>query len=149
MKRKIIFGFAAILIVVVAVLVISRPPQIPIQVSGGLTEREVSDICAAVRRYARPPSILPDLSRQSLFAAPRVLVERIRRPKPVIWKIEARNDVFVAVTGRLPRDQPPRPYMFWGVFRGTNGWSVEHDYCYAPSPLPNGSRSRAFKSSKR
>jgi hypothetical protein len=134
MKKKGILALAAILIALTAVLVFSRPPQIPIQVSGGLTEREVSDISASVRRYMRPPSILPDLSRQSILDAPRALLERIRAPKPVIWKADARNDVFVAVTGRLPRDQPPRPYIFWAVFRGTNGWRVEHEYHYRRGP---------------
>jgi hypothetical protein len=107
---------------------------VPIQVSGGLTEREVSDICASVRRNMRSASVLPDLSRESLLAAPRAILERVRRPRPVIWKVEARNDVFVAVTGRLPRDNPPRPYVFWCVFRGTNGWRVEHEYHYTHRP---------------
>lgn len=134
MKWKVIVGIAAILIALAVVLVCSRPSQVPIQVSGGLTELEVSDICASVRRNMRS-SILPDLSRQSLVAAPRAILEWIRRPRPKIWKVEARNDVFVAVTGRFARDNPPRPRVFWGVFKGTNGWSVEMEYNYA-QPYP-------------
>jgi hypothetical protein len=135
MKWKVISGIGAILIAL-AVLVCSRPPQVPIQVSGGLTEREVSDICASVRRNMRS-SILPDLSRQSLAAAPRTILEWIRRPRSEIWKVEARNDVFVAVTGRFARDNPPCPRVFWGVFKGTNGWRVEHEYYYTPPSQPN------------
>jgi hypothetical protein len=131
MKWKVVVGIAAILVALGVVLVCSRPPQVPIQVSGGLTEREVSDICASVRRSTRS-GILPDLSRQSLVAAPRAILEWIRRPRPLIWKIEARNDVFVAVTGRFGRDNPPCPRVFWGVFRGTNGWRVELEYNYTP-----------------
>jgi hypothetical protein len=129
MKWKVAVGIAAILIALAVVLVCSRPPQVPIQVSGGLTEREVSDICASVRRSMRS-RIFPDLSRQSLVAAPRAILEWIRRPRPEIWKVEARNDVFVAVTGRFARDNPPCPRVFWGVFKGTNGWRVELEYNY-------------------
>jgi hypothetical protein len=134
MKRKAVYGLAAILIALVAVvLVCSRPPQVPIQVSGSLTEGEVSEICASVRRKMRT-NVLPDLSRQSLVAASRAILDWFRRPKPVIWKVEARNDVFVAVTGRFARDNPPCPRVFWGVFKGTNGWRVELEYNYTLLP---------------
>jgi hypothetical protein len=130
MKAKATVALVVVLIALAAMLVRAIPSEAPMQVSGGLTEREVADICTAVRRKMAPPAILPDLSLQTIFAAPGVILERLRRPKPKIWKLEARNHVFVAVTGRSPRDATPRSYVLWSVFRGTNAWCVKEEYFY-------------------
>ena len=130
MKATAITVAIAGLVLFAVMLVLATGPEDPIQVSGGLTDREVKDICSAVRHKMTPPAILPDLSMQSICAAPSVIRERFRRPKPRIWKVERRNNVFVGVTGRFPRDATPQPYAFWSVFKGTNGWNVEGEYYY-------------------
>ena len=118
-----------ILVALAALLATAIRSEEPIQVSGDLSKREVADICLAVRHKIHQ-SILPDLSAQSLRAAPGLILHRFRSPNPKIWKLEARTHGFVAVIGRSRRDEQPRPYVFWSVFRGTNNWRVEGEYHY-------------------
>ncbi len=129
MEARAITVIAAGLVLFAAMLVLAGRREEPIQVSGGLTDREVKDICSAVSHKMAPP-VLPDLSMKSICAVPSVIRERFRRPRPRIWKVERRNDVFVGVTVRSPRDATPRPYAFWSVFKGTNGWNAENEYYY-------------------
>jgi hypothetical protein len=129
MKTKAIIGFLVVLVVIAATLVLTMRPEEPIQVFGDLSKREVADICIAVRHKIHPV-ILPDLSVQSLRGAPGRILQRFGRSNPEIWKLEARTYGFVAVIGRSPHDEPPRPRVFWGVFRGTNAWSVENEFHY-------------------
>jgi hypothetical protein len=129
MKAKAIIGLIVILLAIASASVWVRPPAEPIQVSGDLSKDEIADIRIAVHRKISPP-LLPDLSLQSLRVAPRLFLQRFSRSKPKIWKVEERTHEFVAVIGRSPQDQQPRPVVFWGVFRETNNWRVEIEYHY-------------------
>jgi hypothetical protein len=129
MRTKAIIASLLVVLAVASAMVVARRPEVPFQVSGDLSERDVTDICMAVHRKIYPP-ILPDLSMKSLRAAPSVLLRRFHGSHPRIWQIERRTGVFVAVIGRLAEDPKPRPYVFWGVFSGTNSWYVEEDYHY-------------------
>jgi hypothetical protein len=129
MKAKASIGLGFVLLVMAAIFMLAIRREESIQVSGDLSELEISDICSAVRRRVYPP-VLPDLSGPSLRAAPGLILQRLGQGSPRIWKIEARTYGFVAVIGRSPKDEVPRPYVFWGVFRGTNDWHVENEYHY-------------------
>lgn len=133
-KGKLIFGLLLGLIVLGAIFMMTIRREEFIEVSGDLSKQEVAEICKAVRRKVYPP-ILPELSAPSLRAAPGLILRRLGKSNPRIWKIEGRTYGFVAVIGRSPADEVTRPYVFWGVFRGTNGWHVENEYEYHYQPV--------------
>jgi hypothetical protein len=101
--------------------------QEQIQVVGELTVNEIADIRVAVLKKMHPP-IFPDFSVKSLRAAPGLILERFRGSKPKTWTIEARTQGFVAVIVEPSPSPPTHPYVFFGVFRETNGWKVYNQY---------------------
>ena len=122
-----IIGAVLVVVTVAATLIVAQQPEQPIQVLGGLSKREVADIRTAVWHKTHPP-ILPDFSVRSFRVAPGLIVQRFGRSSPKIYKMEARNQAFVAVFGRSAADANRGQYIFWCVFRGTNGWLAEEEY---------------------
>jgi hypothetical protein len=127
MNAKGIIGAVLVLIMVVATLVLALQSEQPIQVLGGLSKREIADIRKEVWHMTHP-SILPDFSARSFRAAPGLIVQRFGRSNSKIFKMEARNQEFVAVFGRSTADAQAHRYIFWCVFRETNGWRAEAEY---------------------
>ena len=127
MKAKVIIGAVLVLVTVAATLMVVSRPEEPIQVLGALSKREVADIRKAVWYKTHPP-ILSGLSAQRFIAAPGLMLRQFWRPNPKIFKMEARNQGFVAVFGRSAADEQTHRYVFWCVFRGTNGWLAEAEY---------------------
>lgn len=125
MKAKLLV--AVLLIATVVVLLVAPRPEEPIQVVGSLSQQEISDIRKAVWTKTHPP-ILPKLSTQALLAAPGKLLKRYTTSVPAIVKMEARNEVFVAVFGRSPADVQTQQYYFWCVFKGPTGWQADAEY---------------------
>ena len=129
MKAKVIIGAVLLLVTVVATLRIASRPEEPIHVLGALSKREIADIHKAVWYWSKThPPILPDLSMKSFLAAPGLMLQRFGRPTPKIFKMEARNQGFVAVFGRSAAGELTHRYVFWSVFKGTNGWLAEAEY---------------------
>jgi len=129
MKAKVIIGAMLLLVTVVVSLMVAPRPEEPIQVLGALSKPEIADIRKAVWYWSKThPPILPDLSAKSFLAAPGLMLQRFGRPTPKIFKMEARNQGFVAVFGRSSADEQTHRYVFWCVFRGTNGWLAEAEY---------------------
>jgi hypothetical protein len=125
MKAKRIVGLVLIPVALGLALAVSMRHEEPIQVSGDLSKRDVADICRAVRRKISPPPILPDLSVSSLRAAPGALLRRFDKSNQRIYKVEGRTYGFAAVMTKSGKATAPMSRVFWGVFRGTNTWSVE------------------------
>ena len=125
MKAKVIIGAVLVVVTVAATLLVTSRPETQIQVLGGLSKREIADIRKAVWHKTHPP-VLPDFSAKSFRAAPGLIVQRFSNPK--IFKMEARNQAFVAVFGRSAADANQHRYVFWCVFRDTNGWLAEEEY---------------------
>ena len=122
-----IIGAMLVGVTVAATLMVAPQPEQPIQVLGGLSKREVADIRKAVWHKTHPP-ILPDFSVKSFRAAPGLIVQRFGRSNPKIFKMEGRNQAFVAVFGRSAADANSHRYVFWCVFGGTNGRLAEKEY---------------------
>jgi hypothetical protein len=127
MKSKVILGAVLVVATVAAILLAATRPEPPIQVLGALSERDIADIRKAVWYKTHPP-ILSGFSAQSLLAAPGLMLRRFWRPNPKIFKMEARNQEFVAVFGRSTADAQTHRYVFWCVFRGTNSWLAEAEH---------------------
>lgn len=125
MKLIIVFVLAAI--TVATTLMILWWPEEPVEVFGNLSISEIAGIRQAVAHRSHP-AILPDFSTHSLLAAPGLLLQRFGRSRPRIFKMEARNQEFVAVFGRSTADAEAHRYVLWCVFRQTNGWLAEAEY---------------------
>src|SRR5258705_5927061 len=96
MQRKGVIGVCVLGLLAASALITFVPSEDPIEVFGDLSKREVRDIRIAVRRKIQP-KILPDLSMQSLRAAPGLIVGRFTNRGAKIWRIESRNREFTAV----------------------------------------------------
>jgi hypothetical protein len=127
MKAKVIIGVVLLLVSVVAALMVSPGPEEPIQVLGALSKREIPDIRKAVWYKTHPP-ILSGFSAQNILATPGLMLRRFWRPNPKIYRMEARTHGFVAVFGRSAADAQTHRYIFWCVFRETNGWAADAEY---------------------
>jgi hypothetical protein len=124
-RAKLAIGGVLVVGIVVTLMVVRAPEQ-PIQVVGNLSKQDVAAIRKAVWKKTHPP-ILTDLSTKSFLAAPHKLVTLFART-PTIFKMEVRNQVFVAVLARPPSEAQPSYYVFWCVFKEKNGWRADDEY---------------------
>ena len=127
MKAKLTIVAVLVSAMLATTLMIVLRPEEPIEVLGYLSKREIADVRKAVW-FKTHPKILPDFSARSFLAAPALLLQRFGKSQPKIFKMEARNQEFVAVFGRSPADAQAHSYVFWCVFRQTNGWLAEAEY---------------------
>ena len=114
--KTIVLAAAVLLAVLVVLIILNQNP--PVQVTGDLTSKEVSQISRDVRRLMHP-SLLPDISWRSIRQLPSVLRERARTR---ILSIDRRTEGFVAVRTGSPSDADPG--RFWSVFREGDTWRV-------------------------
>ena len=124
-RAKLAIG-AVLIIGIVVTLMVVRAPEQPIQIVGDLSKQDVAAIRKAVWKKTHPP-ILTDFSTKSFFAAPHKLLKLFART-PTIFKMEVRNQVFVAVLGRPSAEAQPSYYVFWCVFKEKNGWQADAEY---------------------
>jgi hypothetical protein len=127
MKAKGVLGAVLVVVMAAVSLRMALPPERPIQVLGALSKRDIADIRKAVWDKTHPP-ILPDFSVRSFLSAPGLMRQRFGRANAQIFKMEARTQGFVAVFGRSTADARAQRYVFWCVFRETNGWRAEAEY---------------------
>lgn len=127
MKAKLAIGAVLLFATLATTLIITSRPEQPIEVLGGLSNKEIEDVRKAVWIKIHP-KILPNFSARSFRAAPGLLLQRFGKSQPKIFKMEARNQEFVAVFGRSAADAQAHSYVFWCVFRRTNSWRAESEY---------------------
>jgi len=118
-KPKTIVLATAVFLLAVVVVLVTLNQNPPVQVTGDLTAKEVSQISRDVRRLMHP-SLLPDVSWRSIRQLPSVLRERARTR---ILSIDRRTEGFVAVRTASPSDADPG--RFWSVFREGDIWRVD------------------------
>jgi len=124
-RAKLTIG-AVLVFGIVATSTVVRTPEQPIQIVGDLSKQDVAAIRKAVWKKTHP-RILTDFSTKCFLAAPHNLLKVFART-PTIFKMEVRNQVFVAVLGRPPTDAQPSSYVFWCVFKEKNGWRAGAEY---------------------
>jgi hypothetical protein len=114
---------ALMALVLAAVIALNRRSEPPVQVTGDLSSRDMSEIRLALRRYLHPP-IFGHLSWPDLRAAPGRILQRFTRPYPEVQRIERRTEGFAVILGRRPTQDGHHKYLFYAVFRTTNSWWV-------------------------